>query len=369
MFAVAVGFVEGFSELVADQQGEVGVFAAEGRVRVAVAVDGVDALHVLRHYMAIGVHAEGAHTVPILLGPVDQLGLIDHVGDMFKHLGGQLHPHTDVHLVVDQVDAQPFALPGEPLRPGAPRRGDEGGAVQRLAVCQGQAVALPCRVNVLYGGAEPEVDMLLPQVLIQPLQDFQVVFRPQVLALGLEQVQVVLQRPFFQGTGCRAVGGEALCRRAELHVDFVHIADEVHDLPGGHIVRQPAAKGGGEVEFAVREGPRAAEAAHGGADGAVDAPVHLPGHNGAAAGVDVLALVQHQDAQLRAEFFQLVTGEGSGLAAADDDNVVTGGFVHLVSSTGAPKGSRPERCHVLCCSRPLFTVIAHCTLLIAHSAA
>ena len=61
-------------EAVADQQGKIGVLASQGGVGVGVAVDGVDPLHVLRHHMAIGVHAEGAHLVAVLLGAVDQLG-------------------------------------------------------------------------------------------------------------------------------------------------------------------------------------------------------------------------------------------------------------------------------------------------------
>ena len=52
------------------------------------AVDRIDALHVLRHHMAVGVHAERAHRVAVLLGAVDQLGLVHHVGDVFKDLGG-----------------------------------------------------------------------------------------------------------------------------------------------------------------------------------------------------------------------------------------------------------------------------------------
>ena len=96
------------------------------------AVDGVDALHVLGHHMAVGVHAEGAHLVAVLLGAVDQLGLIHHVGDVLEDLCGQLHPHADVHLVVDQLQTQALALVGEPLRPGASGRGDEPAAVHRL---------------------------------------------------------------------------------------------------------------------------------------------------------------------------------------------------------------------------------------------
>ena len=68
-------------------------------------------------------------------------------------------------------------------------------------------------------------------------------------------------------------------------------------LTGVHKVCEPAAELGGEIELAVGKGPRAAEAAHGVAHGAVDALPHLARHDGAAAVVDVPALVQGQHLQ------------------------------------------------------------------------
>ena len=45
------------------------------------------------HHMAVGVHAEGAHLVAVLLGAVDQLGLATTSVICSKDGGGQLHPH------------------------------------------------------------------------------------------------------------------------------------------------------------------------------------------------------------------------------------------------------------------------------------
>ena len=105
VLAVAVGLVKGLGEAVGHQKGEIGVLAAQLGVGVGVAVDGVDALHVLRHHVAVGIHAEGAHLIPVPFGAVDKLGLVDYVSDVLKDLGGQLHPYADIHLVVDEVDA------------------------------------------------------------------------------------------------------------------------------------------------------------------------------------------------------------------------------------------------------------------------
>ncbi len=207
VLAVAVGLVEGLGEPVGHQQGEVGVLAAEGGVGVGVAVDRVDALHVLRHHVAVGVHAEGAHLVAVLLGAVDQLGLVHHVGDVLKDLGGQLHPDADVHLVVDELNAQVLALVGEPLGAGPAGRGNEVGAVNGVAIGGGEAVALVAQpLDLGDSRAEAELHALLGG-LVDALEDLQVVLGAQVLAAGLEQVEVVLQGLLLQGAGLGGGGG------------------------------------------------------------------------------------------------------------------------------------------------------------------
>ena len=80
------------------------------------------------------------------------------------------------------------------------------------------------------GGAEPELDALA-HVLIDALEDFEVVLGAQVLAPGLEQVEVILQRLPLQCLGGGGVGGEHLVGGPVLHVDGVHIVDKLHDLP------------------------------------------------------------------------------------------------------------------------------------------
>ena len=315
MLAVAVGLVKGLGEVVGHQQGEVGVLAAQAGVGVAVAVHRVDALHILRHHVAVGVHAEGAHLVPVPLGAVDELGLVDHVGDGLEDQGGQLHPHADVDLVVGHGQAQGAALVGEPLRPGPAGGGDEEGGGVFVPAGGLQAVARPIPADGGDGGVKLEGDVL-PQVLVEVGEDAQVVLRAQVLYPGLEEVEVVLQRLPPQGLGLRGGGGKDLGGGPVGHVDLVHIVDEVHDLPLRHEVGEPAAEGGGEVIFPVREGPCPAKTAHGVADLAVYAGGGLACHDGAAAVVDVPPLVHHQHPQAGAAAAEFVGGEDAGLAAA-----------------------------------------------------
>ena len=241
---------------------------------------------------------------------------------MLKDLGRQLHPHADVHLVVDELNAHVLALIGEPLGAGPAGRGNEVGAVHRVAIGGSQAVALvPQALDFGHRGAEAELHPLLGG-LIDALEDLQVVLRAQVLAAGLEQVEVVLQGLLLQGPGLGGGGGVDLGGGAVLDVDGVHVVDEVHDLLGVHKVGEPAAEGGGEVVLAVREGARAAEAAHGVADFAVDALLHLARHDGAAAAVDVGALVQCHYLEAGVPEHQLVAGENARLAAAQNGNVI-----------------------------------------------
>ncbi len=250
---------------------------------------------------------------------------------MLKHLGRQLHPHADVHLVIDELDAQVLALVGEPLGTGAAGTGDEPGAVDLVALLGDEAVALPLQIHDL-GDSGVEMELhTLAALLIDALQDLQVVLGTQVLTPGLEQMKVVLQGPLLQGTGRRGIGGEHFVGGSVLHVDGVHIVDEAHDLFLGHEVGEPAAERGGEVIFAVGKGAGAAKTAHGAAHLAVDALLHLARHNGAAAGIDIGPLIQGHHLEAGVAVHQLVPGENTGFAAAQNGNVIP--CVHVRSLT------------------------------------
>ena len=55
--------------------------------------------------MAVGVHAEGADLVAVLLGAVDELGFVDNVGDVLKNGRRKLDAHADVNLIVYELNA------------------------------------------------------------------------------------------------------------------------------------------------------------------------------------------------------------------------------------------------------------------------
>ena len=147
--------------------------------------------------------------VPVLLGPVDELGLVDHVGDVLEDQGGQLHPHTDVDLVVGHGQAQLTALLGKPLCPGP-----AGAAMRNLArYWSPSAVSRQypplCLADGGDGGVELEGDVPA-QVFVEIGENPQVVLRAQVFYPGLEEVEVKFQGLFPQGLGGGGLRGKDL---------------------------------------------------------------------------------------------------------------------------------------------------------------
>ena len=169
VLAVAIRLVERFREPVGHQQGKVGVLAAQRRIGIAVTVDGVDAFHALGHHMTVGVHAEGTHLVAVLLGAVEELGLIDHVGDMLEHLGRQLHTDANIHLIVDELDPQILTLGGEPLCAGSAGGSHQVGAVH-IPLVGDEPIAVVQLLDLFHRDVEAVLDLVL-LILINVGQD------------------------------------------------------------------------------------------------------------------------------------------------------------------------------------------------------
>ena len=178
------------------------------------------------------------------------------------------------------------------------------------------------------GGVELEGDVPA-QVLVEIGENPQVVLRAQVFYPGLEEVEVKFQGLFPQGLGGGGLRGKDLPGGPVGGVDLIHVVDELHDLLLRHEVGEPAAEGGGKVILPVRERPGPAEAAHGVADLAVNTFPHLARHNGAAAVVDVLALIHDQHLHPRVAADELVAGKYPGLSAAQNHGII--GFPHGIS--------------------------------------
>ena len=293
VLAVAIRLVKRLREPVRNQKRKVCILTAKRRVCIRVPVDGVDALDVFRDDMSIRVHAERAHLIAVLLGPVNELRLIDDVRDMLKHRRRKLNAHTDVNLVVKKMQPQILTHVGEPLRAASARCGKQIVAEQLVAVFERDEIAAVGFFDVRRRGIETEFELLL-EVLIDVLQNHEVFLGAEMLASCLQQVQIIAQRPSCQRLCLCSFGGVDLLSRAVSNVDGVHVLDEIHDRAGVHEVGQPTAEGGRKIELAVGERARAAEAAHCVTDRAVDALAHLAGDNRTASVVDIGSLVNCQ---------------------------------------------------------------------------
>lgn len=132
MFSVAVRFLERFCKLVAHKKGKVCIAAVAGRIAEGVPVDRNDSIRIFCNDIPIGIHAESADPVAILLGCIYEFGFIDFICDIFKDLSRHFDTNTDINLVVCQVKSQLFTFLAEPFGTGAARSTNEVGAVHRF---------------------------------------------------------------------------------------------------------------------------------------------------------------------------------------------------------------------------------------------
>ena len=218
------------------------------------------------------------------------------------------------------MQPQTLAHVGEPLRAASAGGGQQVFAEQLVAVFERDEIAAVGLCDRRCRGVEAELELIF-EVLVDILQNHEILFRAEVLASGLQKVQIVAERASCQRLGLCGFGGVDLLGCAVGDVDRVDVFDELHDRARVNEIGQPAAEGRREVELAVRKCARAAEAAHRVADRTVDALAHLAGDDRAASVVDVGALVNGQQFQTGVQFFQLVGGEDTCLAAAENHNV------------------------------------------------
>ena len=190
VLAVTVGLVKGLCESVGYQKRKVRVCAAQSGIGIGVAVNGVYALDVFCNDVAVGVHAEGAYLVAVLLCAVDELGFVNNVGDVLKDRGRKLDANADVDLIVYELHPKLAALLGEPLRAASAGRYDEVAALYVPALPERKRVALAVAIYAAHLGAEA-VFYDLAQILVHVLKDAQIILGAEMLDLCLKQVKVI----------------------------------------------------------------------------------------------------------------------------------------------------------------------------------
>ena len=322
--AIAVAVLERLGKVLGHQQRKVRVLRLAGGVLIAVPVHGDDAVRVLIHDRALGVHAERAHEVLIFFGFVDDLALIQLVGDVLEHLRRQLHAHADVHAVGERGDLQLIADGLHPLAAAAPDGDDALRAGKRPLGREHLVAAVDFR-NALDRRMEVEVHTVL-QLAVQIPQHLKVDVGAQMPHRRVEQVEIIPQALGLKGG---VGGGVELCLAAAVgDVDVVHIVHQLQRALLSDIAVQRAAKFVCDVIFAVRKRARTAKAVHNGAGLAVDAAFDLIAVNGAAALTQLAAAFQHGDLQAWGFVAELIGGKNAARTCADNEYII----LHSVSS-------------------------------------
>ena len=284
--------MKGLGELAAYQKRKIGVLAVHLRVAVAVAVNRNNAVRVFRHYITIGIHAEGTHNVIIKRGAVQNFCFIHLVGDMLEHLCRHLHTHADIHLIIDKIKAHLSALLRIPFRTGATGSGNKILAGNLLALVELQHKgSVLLTANFFNRGIAADFDFVL-QKLMDVFHNHQIIFRTQMAYLGVQKMQVVFKRlhAYFAVLGRKIFTGSTMTA-----VQLINIINQLDNLFLRQIFVQPAAEFRRKIIFAIRKSTGTAKTAHNAAGITVNAVVNLLGCQRTEALFNRIAGLQHNN--------------------------------------------------------------------------
>ena len=308
--------------MLGDEQREVRVLGLAGRILIAVAVDGHDAVRVLMHDRSLRIHAEGAHQVLIFFGLIDDFALIQLVSQVLEDLCRKLHANADVDAVGKRPDAKLSADALHPLAAAA-ADGDDALLAGMISRIGHDLIAAVLLKDLTHRRAEVEIDLRL-ELGEEVFQHDEVDICAEMADGGVEQVEAALQAARLEGA---VRGGVELCARTAVRdVDLVHIIHQLQRLLFADVLIERAAEVISDVVLAVGERTCAAEAVHDRTGRAADAVLHVLAVNGALALFQRLSLLKYGDFQLRTELRQLIGGENTAGAGANDDHVI----LHIV---------------------------------------
>ena len=331
LLGVGDGLVEGFGEVVGDEDGQVGVLAL--LLLEAVAIDhGQIVVVVLLSHKAAGVLAEGAHLVLPGLGVADEFGLIQHLVHLFHDLVAALHAHADVNgagLVGDVVLGADLL---QPVGTAAARADDHSIGINSMgflvlgSLDEHALALLVFQDDVLALGAEQHLHAVVGQIVLDGQIQLLGLLGAQMTDGAVHQLQAGVDGVLADLLDVLA-GVDALHMGVgtELEVDLIGVVDELLCELLADQGGQVAAHLIGEAQLAVRERACTGEAGGDGAGGAaVDAVAQLG--LGAVALFHRLALFHQQDLFLAAVAQQLYSGEDAGRTGTHNDQIV---FFHL----------------------------------------
>ncbi len=283
------------------------------------AIDGDDAVGVFVDHDAIGVHAEGADVVLKFFCAVDDLALVQLVGQVGEDHRGKLYPDADVHTVGAGGDVQLAAGIFHPFA-SAPADGDNAVfAVLIALLCEYPVGAVLQDLDPVDGFVEAEFHMVL-HLVVHVLQNDVVDICSQMTDGCLQKRQLVLHAELFElAAGCRI----HLCSTAAVRgVDIVHIGHQLQGFALSDVLMERTAEVVGDVVLAVGEGAGAAEALHDRAGLALDAGLDLVSVDGAFTLFQRIAGLKDKDLFVRTLLHQLIGGKDSARSGTDNDYVI-----------------------------------------------
>ena len=324
--------MEWFGEVLGNEQGKIGVVGLAGVVLEAVAIDRHDAVGVLIDHDAVRVHAEGAYVVLVLLGAIDDLALVELVGDVLEDDGGQLNTHAEVYAVRVRLDAQLFAHALHPRAAAAPDRYD---AVAALGDLIANVHAIPLVLTQRFDGVHrcPKVEVhVLAEQLVEVAEHHIVDVGAQVAHRRLEQGEVVLHAELLDVAACRGV--ERRARAAMGHVDVVDVAHEGERLVASDVVVERAAEVIGDVVLSIGESTCATKAAHDCAGWATDAALDALAVDRAVPAFEGIACLEDAHAQVGSQLHELPCRKDAAGTCSHDNDVVV---LHVRASRWVPE--------------------------------
>ena len=245
--------MEGFRELLGDEDGEVRIFTL--LVGITVAVDREQAIVILFDDEAIGIHAERADPVVKGFAEIDELRFIDDVGNRFQDFCRHFYADADVDGIGRQFEAHLFDFMDKPFRPFPAGSTDQITAGIELVIDEDAFDFAFLFHDMVYSRIGHDVDFPF-QEIAHVSQDLSVDVGPEMADTGRDETQVrcgsfaldVADAVFV------FIAIDFTASTAEAAVDVIDVTNLVHEVGLGHVVVEVAAVFRRQRQFSVTEG-------------------------------------------------------------------------------------------------------------------
>ena len=296
------------------EQCEIRVLRLLRGILIAVAVYGDDAVGVFIDHGTLRIHTEGADVILVLLGTVDDLTLVELVGEVREDLGRQLDTDAEVHTVRVRRDLEVRTDLLHPLT-ATPTGGNHALLSLEGALAAVDPVALFRLLDGVDAAVEVEIDLIF-QVIIEMLEHDIVDVGAEMTDGCVEEMETMLHAGLLKLRAGRRVELRALT--AEFEIDLIDILHQLDGILLSDILVERAAEIVRDVVLSIREGTGTTETAHDRAAVTVDARFDLLSIDRALTTTELVAVLENRDLQIRTALDQLVGSENTARARTDN---------------------------------------------------